>query len=246
LEANRNLFSPNGIRAVIFDLDGTLRHNRPSFNQACCDYAIQLGLTDGRENRQSAHRWLHYYWAQSPELMADLEKFGERKDDFWENHARLYLGAFGCSAEQASEFAPALFRCMSEDYKPQDWVPEEVPETLQALKEAGFLLAVASNRTETYQEQLENLGLTDFFEFALAAGEVNSWKPDPGIFQHAIRRLGTEPEQTLYVGDNYFADVIGASNANLRPVLIDPENIFPEAQCKVIHRMGDLIEFLEE
>jgi FMN phosphatase YigB (HAD superfamily) len=52
--------------------------------------------------------------------------------------------------------------------------------------------------------------------------------------------MGIEPGQAVYVGDNYFADVIGAQRAGMRAVLIDPEGLFPEADCPVIHKISEL------
>jgi putative hydrolase of the HAD superfamily len=115
-----------------------------------------------------------------------------------------------------------------------------VPETLRSLKQSGYRLAVVSNRSRAYDELLESLGLDTFFEFALAAGEHDAWKPEPHIFNLALERLGVSASETLYVGDNYYADVIGAQRASLRPVLIDPENIFPEADCTSIRSIGEL------
>jgi len=87
--------------------------------------------------------------------------------------------------------------------------------------------------------------LDEYFSFALAAGEINSWKPDPGIFWHALERLEANPQQALYVGDNYYADVVGAQNAGLQAVLVDPEGIFPEAQCLVIRQVNELLALLK-
>jgi FMN phosphatase YigB (HAD superfamily) len=42
------------------------------------------------------------------------------------------------------------------------------------------------------------------------------------------------------VGDNYFADVVGARRAGLTPVLFDPDEIFPEADCIVIKSFDEL------
>jgi len=239
------LFSPNGVKNILFDLDGTLRHNRPSFNQAFFDFARKLGVPDDTEIRQQAMRWLHYYWAQSPEMLSDKESFGERLDLFWINHARAHLLATGCHPEQAEALAPELHRCMEQEYTPEDWVSPEVPQTLQALKDGGFRLAVVSNRTHAYDEQLETLGLRGYFEFALAAGEVNTWKPEPAIFQYALRQLEAKPGETLYVGDNYFADVVGARRAGLGAVLFDAEGTFPEADCPVIQTLEELGMFLK-
>jgi HAD superfamily hydrolase (TIGR01549 family) len=241
-----SLVLKNGSRAVLFDLDGTLRFHRPSFNDAYLEFASQLGVPDGTERREIAMRWLHYYWAQSPELLVDLEDCAGDEDRFWTNHARLYLLCLGCDEKQAANLAPSLFQRMRDSYKPDDFLVEGVPQTLQTLKESGFRLAVVSNRTKAYDDELDNHRIRTFFEFALAAGALNSWKPDPAIFQHALELLGLQAHEAVYVGDNYYADVIGAENAGLKPVLLDPENIFPEADCPVIRDLGELLGLLAE
>lgn len=230
----------NGIDTILFDLDGTLRRNSPSFNDAMTSFALQLGLAGEIEKRRQAHRWLHYYWAQSPELVSDLETYEDYGEGFWTNHARLYLMAYGCHADQASSLAPELTRCMVEEYDPEDGLAEKVPSILGSLKEAGFRLAVVSNRRNPFDEQLEALGIHSYFEFTLAAGSINTFKPDPVVFRHALNEMGIEPEQGVYVGDNYFADVIGAQRARMRAILIDPEGLFPEAECTVIERFDEL------
>lgn len=240
------MLSTNGITTVLFDLDGTLRHNRPSFNQAFCDYMRQVGATDGAENRRNAIRWLHYYWAQSPEMLADREKYEDQHEAFWTNHARLGLVAFGCAEDQAVSLAPQLYRLMAEEYQPENWVPDDVPEMLQDLKASGFTLGVVSNRTHPFLEELQTLGIQGYFDCAFAAGEVNSWKPEPAIFQHALDYLGSEAHESIYVGDNFYADVLGARRAGLRPVLLDPEGLFPEATCPVIYTIGGLRAVLEK
>jgi len=99
---------------------------------------------------------------------------------------------------------------------------------------------VVSNRTRPYIELVDSLGLTAYFDFILSAGEVNSWKPDPEIFHHAVERAGIRPEAAIYVGDNYFADIVGARGAGLVPVLYDPEDVFPDADCVVIDALPHL------
>jgi HAD superfamily hydrolase (TIGR01549 family) len=239
------LLSPNGIRAVCFDLDGTLRYSRPTFAEAFFNIAMRLGVSFDLETRRSASRWLLYYWAKSDELVSDREFFGGQNEAFWRNHARLCLEELGCTPGQARDLAPEASQRMTDEFKPQDWVPPDVPLTLQALKSAGFSLAVLSNRSKPYSEQLETLDLAGYFDFVLHAGEVGGWKPDVHIFQQAIERLGIQPSQSLYVGDNYYADVVGSSRAGMKPVLLDPEGLFPEADCPVISKIGDLLNWLQ-
>ncbi len=230
----------DGIDTIFFDLDGTLRHNRPTFIEALTGYTRELGLPGKVENNRQAFRWLHYYWAQSPELISDQEIFDNNDDLFWINHSRLYLLAYGCQAKQAVQLAPGLTQCMREGYNPEDLVADKVPELLENLRLSGFRLAVISNRRNPFDEQLEALGIDSYFEYSLAAGAINAWKPDPVIFQHALTTMEIEPGQAVYVGDNYFADVVGAQRAGIQAVLIDPEGLFPEADCTVIQKISEL------
>lgn len=235
-----DLIPRNAISTIYFDLDGTLRHNQPTFLEALSDFNLQLGLPIEIANTRQAHRWLHNYWAQSPELIADRETFGEDEGSFWVNHSRRYLLASGCQPDQAAQFAPDLTECMRDRYSPVDTLADNVGGLLHNLQQNDFRLAVISNRTNPFDEQLESLGISSYFEYSLAAGTIDAWKPDPIIFQHALTQMNVKPEQAVYVGDNYFADVLGANNAGIQPILIDPVGLFPEANCTVIKTIGDL------
>lgn len=241
-----DLIPNNHIDTIYFDLDGTLRHNRPSFIEALSSFILQLGLPSETANSRQAHRWLHYYWANSPELISDREAFNKDEDLFWVNHSRRYLLASGCQPKEATQLAPDLTQCMRDRYTPEDLLADDVPDLLQKLKLSGFRLAVISNRRNPFDEQLETLGIDSYFEYSLAAGTVNSWKPDPMIFQYALNEMEVKPEHAVYVGDNYFADVIGAQSSGMHAVLIDPVNLFPEADCAVIKRLPELEFVLAE
>ncbi len=243
--AGNLLIAPNGIHTILFDLDETLRYNQPSDEHTFFDFAVQLGLVDSAGKRRRAMRWAHEYWAQSAILMEDIQAYREQEDRFWMNYGRRHLISFDCPEDLAERLAPEIHRLMRECYHPQDYVPPEVPETLQALKEAGFRLGVVSNRTKSYLEQLQKLRLSEFFDCTVAAGVVSAWKPDPEIFQHALRLLGVQPQNCMYVGDNYYADVIGAQRAGLRPVLLDPEGVFPDVKCEVIRSFEGLTGVLD-
>ncbi len=241
------MISPNGIKSVLFDLDGTLRHHLPSGGEVFNAYALSLGLSLHPEDIARAARWEHYYFANSPEIKADGEKFKSRKfenDGFWINFGRRRLIALGCSPAQAAELAPQFSAHMVENYKPQVHVPEEAHALLTDLKETGYILGMVSNRDKPFDDQLEEMGLRGYFRFTLAGGEVNAFKPDRAIFDEAVKRAGTSAPETMYVGDNYFADVVGSRRAGLRPVLYDPGGLFPEAGCPVITSFDQLTELL--
>jgi HAD superfamily hydrolase (TIGR01662 family) len=230
----------NGIKAIFFDLDGTLRHSVPSGGEVFTDYVQTLGLQVDEEARLRAMRWEHFYWANSVDLRDDLLAHSGESENFWIEYSRRRLTALGASPEWAIEFAPAISKHMGEFYKPESIVPTDVRKALPELKEAGYLLAVISNRDKPFQELLQDHGIGEFFDFSMAAGEVRVWKPDPGIFEYALQRVNLAPQDVIYVGDNYYADVVGSRAAGLRPVLYDPLGIFPDADCETIKSFDEL------
>jgi HAD superfamily hydrolase (TIGR01549 family) len=234
------MVSQNHIETVIFDLDGTLRHNVPSADETIYSFAVELGAPDSRACRREGARWAHYYWAQSSELFEDVKKFVEMEKPFWINYCQRYLKTLGMNEQRAGGLAPKLAQMMAEGFDPQNSVIPGALETLQSLRDAGFTLGLISNRSNPCQEECRELGLLPYFEFAYVAAEVGIWKPDPGIFDRALEVSGSPPERTLYIGDNYYADVIGAQRAAIHPVLFDPDDVFPYADCTVIRSIGEL------
>lgn len=235
----------NGIKAIFFDLDGTLRHSVPSGGEVFTDYVIELGLQVDHESRLRAMRWEHLYWANSTDLRDDLLAHSGETENFWIEYSRRRLVALGAPPEWAVEFAPNVSKHMGEFYKPESIVPEDVRRTLPLLKEAGYILAVISNREQPFRELLVEHGISEYFDFSMAAGEVQVWKPDPGLFEHALQRVNLSPTDAIYVGDNYYADVVGSRAAGLRPVLYDPLGIFPDPDCEIIKSFDELNSILK-
>lgn len=230
----------NTIKAIFFDLDGTLRHSVPSGGNVFSDYVSSLGLHVNPEDRIRAARWEHFYWASSVDLRDDLLAHSGDTEKFWIEYSRRRLVALGVSPTMSIELAPKISEHMGEMYRPESIVPEDVRRTLPKLKQAGYLMAVLSNRDKPFHEVLTSLALNEFFHFSLAAGEVGIYKPEPGVFKHALDRGNVTAGETVYVGDNYFADIVGSLRAGLQPVLYDPKGIFPDANCTTITSFDEL------
>lgn len=236
-----------GCKAIFFDLDGTLRHTVPLGSDIFTEKAIELGLPISDEKQRETGRWEHYYWAQSSELMRDTAKFKDDQNDhaFWNNYAQLRLEKLGATPEQIETFYPLINKHMMNEYDPKNWVPPELFEVLPALRIAGYTLAVLSNRRSPFMETMVELSLDQYFDQIMAAGDIGSWKPDPKVFDQLLAEFNLAPEETIYIGDNYYADVVGARNAGLIPILYDPRGIFPDADCTRITSFTELADILQ-
>lgn len=232
--------SANGIKAIFFDLDGTLRHSVPQGGDVFSDYVLTLGLPINAEDRRRGTRWEHMYWASSADLREDLMAHSGETENFWIEYSRRRLIAIGASPAWALANAPRVSLHMGAEYRPASIIPNDVRQTLIELRETGYLLAVLSNRDKPFVDVLESHQILEFFDFSLAGGEVNSYKPETGLFEEALKRADLTSQEAIYVGDNYFADVVGARRAGLTPVLFDPDEIFPEADCIKIHSFLEL------
>jgi putative hydrolase of the HAD superfamily len=231
------------ITAVLFDLDGTLRHSNPNSFEAFVGYLAELGHPITTERLMDGQRWVHYYWGISPELLADMRELGDDTPEFWRRHTERQLRAVGVEGE-LDGLVNQIGQFFVERYRPKHHVPDEVVPTLRRLRELGYTVALVSNRRDPLTPLCVELGLDSHFQFTLSAGEAASFKPDPGIFLKAVALAGCAPQAAVYVGDNYYADVVGARAAGLHPVLIDPLGIFPDAGCPTIRSLGELEDVL--
>jgi len=120
----------------------------------------------------------------------------------------------------------------------------EVVEVLTALREEGYRLGIISNWSWNLRDRAAQVGLTDFFEIIWASAYAGCNKPHPGIFRQALAQMDLEPEQTLYIGDSYKHDVVGARNAGMDVVLVDRNGRAGEVDCTVIQDLRGVPDLL--
>ncbi len=225
--------------AIFFDLDGTLRASKPERHEAFYHYAEHIGLRLSAEQKRACELQAHRYWA-SDRVETDLKAYGGPSTAFWMNYHSLTLDAIGitdcdgCAARIQQEFET--------HYDPDDVLVGDAHLVLRALKQAGYVLGLVSNRDDDLAPIAEKYGLKDYFDFFLWGGLVKSYKPDRVIFDCALERAGlSDPRHALYIGDNYFADVVGARSAGMDVILIDPRNVFDGLHDWRVRRLGDIL-----
>ena len=115
--------------------------------------------------------------------------------------------------------------------------------TLLLLKQQ-YRLAVISNSDGGIQDAIDAAGIADCFECIIDSAHVGVEKPDPAIFRAALNAMQVQPGESVYVGDVYAIDVLGARSVGMRAILIDPFGVCDHQDCPRISSLSELPDLL--
>ncbi|MBN1230656.1 MAG: HAD family hydrolase [Anaerolineales bacterium] len=232
------------IKAIFFDLDGTLLQFEPVIEKVLWEYLRDQKKCElDEEDYRKLRKWTHWYFAGSDALLQNKD-YSDSDGRFWFRFAERFVQQVDICKEQYQEWAEEINTFIIQKTEWNHYIMEDVLPTLSALREAGYKLAVITNRQEPVDYLLEEFLIKPLLDFYYHAGAVGYWKPDSRIFDEGLKTAGVKPDETLYVGDNYFADITGARNAGLTPILIDPDDVFMAEDCPVIHSIAELSHLL--
>jgi len=229
------------IRTVFFDFDGTLVFHEPDSFDVIGAFCSGIGQPLSPEAERQGRRTRHEYFVD-PVIRDQLQDI--TPEQFWQHFNRYLLQSLPIKGDldALAIEVTAQFGEMELTYE----CPSAGCETLAQLRKRGYGLGLITNRNdvERFYELLDEMEMRSYFDLILTSGEVGIRKPEPGVFYAAMERLQTEAGESIYVGDNYWADVVGARRAGLTPVLFDPYHLFPEAGCLALERIDDLLTWL--
>ena len=116
------------------------------------------------------------------------------------------------------------------------------PGTRELLQRLGrrYPLAVISNADGKIANVLERCGIADCFLAITDSGLVGHEKPHPAIFKAALRSMDAAPEESLYVGDMYSVDYLGATGAGMQAILFDVSGAYRESGLPRVESLEEL------
>lgn len=224
-------------RAVIFDLDDTLiwdeRISRRALMETAAEGTARSGADAGRlasaardasEELWHQHApvdrcnelgivafeglWGHFHGDE--DYLRHLREWVPRfRTEVWQRA----LAAEGIIDDDLASELGVLFARRRREL--QDPLPG-AGEILRRLRSAGVRVGLVTNGAPDLQrEKIETSGLGMLFDAAVVSGEIGMGKPDPEIFRHLLRKLGTEPSESLMVGNSLSRDIAGAKRAGI-------------------------------
>jgi len=230
------------IKAVFFDLYNTLVHYEPPQEELEAAALKELGVDVSPEVLRrpivAADEFIYNEIASRPlshrsteEKMALYIQYQEtmlREADL-KYDQKLVLGLLG--KMQQTKMNLVLF--------------DDVAPALTDLKSKGVILGLISNVEQDMTETMTRLGLPSWLEVVVTSQDAGAGKPRPEIFQEALRRAGVQPSEAIYIGDQYRVDVIGASGAGMKGILLDRNDYYGDiTDCPKISSLSEVVEYL--
>lgn len=123
-----------------------------------------------------------------------------------------------------------------------------LPGTRDALERIRreYAIAVISNSDGRIDAMLQCCGIVDCFQSITDSGNVGYEKPHPVIFDAALREMRAEAAESLYVGDVYSIDYVGARQAGMQAVVFDVAGAYREREFPRVDSLAGLEEWLKQ
>ena len=229
------------VKAVFFDYFNTLVYFDPPREKHYADTAAEFGVRITPEAVAAALPEADAWWRSENFRSTIKDREQESKFDAYRGYGlRILRDAENTiSPEQALQ---TLAKAFSVGFKFKSF-SDSLP-ALQALKSKNMRMGVISNIGEEIDSYLDKSGFTDYFAYKITSFEAGCDKPQPQIFQLALKRAGVSASETLFVGDQYDLDVLGARGAGITPILIDRDDAGSQYDCIVIKDLSQVIDYL--
>ena len=206
----------NTIKHVFFDLDNTLWDFRKNAKFALDELYKKYDV----ENRYGfTFEEFHPFYHDSNEGLWALIR--DKKITKEELRARRFKEAF----DNLGIDNDALAKIFEEEYMETitnyNEVVDGAMELLDYLKPNYQLHIITNGFIEVSKRKIETSELNGYFETVTYADEIQILKPDPRIFSLAMEKSGAKKNESIYIGDDWIADAVGAKAFGMSAIFFD-------------------------
>ncbi len=122
-------------------------------------------------------------------------------------------------------------------------------ELLNYFKKSSKTVTLISNGFTTIQEKkMKSANLNDYFDHIIYSENVGALKPDKKIFEYALHLNQAQPCETVMIGDNYHADILGAVNCEINAIFLNntKQKVVPHKKVVEILGLDEILEAINE
>ena len=159
-------------------------------------------------------------------------------------YMELVLEHAGVTLTEATAAALRELREYHAEHNLWEHVPDAVVPALARLRTLGLTLVVVSNANGVLHRMFDRVGLAAWFDCICDSCVEGVEKPDRRFFEIALARSAADAGTTMHVGDLYYVDVVGARNAGIRPMLIDPDELYRDYDADRVRSLDELADRL--
>ncbi len=204
--------------AVIFDLDSTLTDTH-SYPFVACEWLLRKAEVFSEESMNSFIRNLVTRYRETIQGIVEgasyRNPFDIVKTAMGNSMHDLDIGVDYDLVEEATQRFKSLHIELSTPHTGVDKV-------LDSLKTKSQRLGVLSNSFEGHSKIiLKKLELDHYFSSVIDCGDVQAYKPMSSLFERVVQNLNVEISKSIYVGDEYYADMVGAKSAGMTTIWIN-------------------------
>lgn len=118
-------------------------------------------------------------------------------------------------------------------------------EVLTELQKKYVLHLITNGFEEVQILKIRNSGIEDFFEEIITSERAGVMKPNKEIFEYALSKTGASTGESLMIGDNFYADIMGAKQVGIDQVWFNPYKEISDSNATYeIENLKELLNFL--
>jgi len=200
------------IRLLTFDLDNTLWETDPVIARAeriAQDWVMEnVPQAASFYSLEAVREYRNQIAASYPELRFRVSKLREEV-------MRLVFMQSGIERERAAELARQAFEVF---YRARSEITlfDGAEDILTALGQKYSLMALTNGNAD-----LELIGISDLFTAHFNAEQVGAPKPQPDLFQAALKAAGIEAGEAIHIGDHQEQDVVAAARVGMKTIWVN-------------------------
>ncbi len=205
------------LKAVFFDLDNTLLdHSKTEMEAKREIYKMYREVFED----VTFEEFHDVYVKHNNKLWHLLTEEKITKDYLRLHRVKDSLEELNLNSEKSLEISYKYIEVYSQGFHMIDGALE----VLEEVKEKFPLGIITNGFAEVQKIKLEKTGLAKYFQSIVCSEDVGRMKPHPSIFDFAVKSLNSTAEESIYIGDNYLADIVGGRDFGMKTVYFNYHN----------------------